>query len=171
MRWMPVHHEKVKVPVIKNILYATKILYKANKSYMIWHIVDQFVYTLFINFFQTVLFLRVLLNIIEGNADFSYYLKTLLLFFIIGIVYEFLSVFSDYKSLVGEKKMFKALNNMIFEKAAQVDISCYEDPAFYDKYQRAIEIVQNSYFFSFAISLAQIIGNLAAFFSVMGIVM
>ena len=168
---MPVHHEKVKVPVIKNILYATKILYKANKSYMIWHIVDQFVYTLFINFFQTVLFLRVLLNIIEGNADFSYYLKTLVLFFIIGIVYEFLSVFSDYKSLVGEKKMFKALNNMIFEKAAQVDISCYEDPAFYDKYQRAIEIVQNSYFFSFAISLAQIIGNLAAFFSVMGIVM
>ncbi|MCH5317899.1 MAG: ABC transporter ATP-binding protein [Eubacterium sp.] len=170
MRPTPVHHEKVKVPVIKNILYAIKVLYKANKSYMIWHMIDMGVYTLFINFFQTVLFLRVLLSIIEGNSDFSYYLKTLALFFIIGIVYEFLSVFSDYKCLVGEKKTFKALNNMIFEKAAQVDISCYEDPAFYDKYQRATEIISNSYFFSFAISLSQIIGNMIAFVSVIGIV-
>ena len=168
--WMPVHHEKVKVPVIKNIIYAIKILYKANKSYMIWHIVEECAVTLFLNFFQSVLFLRVLLNIIEGNSDFSYYLKTLFLFFLIGIAYELLSVYSDYKCLVGEKKMFKALNNMIFKKAAQVDISCYEDPAFYDKYQRAVEIMSNSYFFAFAYSLSSIIGNAFAFVSVIGIV-
>ena len=171
MRWMPVHHEQVKVPVIKNILYAIRLLYKANKSYMMWHIIDIFVFTLFTNFFQTVLFLRVLLSIVEGNADFSYYFKNLLLFFLIGAVYEFISVYSDYKSLVGEKKLFKALNNMIFAKAAKVDISCYEDPAFYDKYQRAIEIVQNSYFSSFAFSLSSIIGNIFAFFSVIGIIL
>ena len=169
--WMPVHHEKVKVPVIKNIIFAAKTLYKANKSYMVWHMIDNFVNTLFMSFFQTVLFLRVLLSIIEGNADFSYYLKTLTLFFLIGVVYEGISVFADYKTLVCEKKMFKALNNMIFEKASKVDVSCYEDPAFYDKYQRAIEIVQHSYFSSFAISLSSIIGNFFAFFSVVGIVM
>ena len=167
---MPVRREKVKVPVIKNILYAIKVLYKANKSYMVWYTIEEFAVILFKDFFQTVLFLRVLLSIIEGNADFSYYLKTLSLFFLIGIAYEILSDYSDYKCLVGEKKMFKALNNMIFEKAGKVDISCYEDPAFYDKYQRAIEIISNNYFSSFAYALSHIIGSAVAFVSVIGIV-
>ena len=171
MRPMPVRREKVKVPVIKNILYAIKILYNANKSYMIWYMIEECALTLFVGFFQNVLFLRVLLNIIEGNSDFTYYLKILLLFFLIGAAYELLSVVSDYKCLVGEKKLFKALNNMIFKKAAQVDISCYEDPAFYDKYQRAIEIISNSYFSSFAYALSSIIGNIMAFVSVIGIVL
>ena len=87
-----------------------------------------------------------------------------------GIIYQFLSVFSDYKSLVGDKKIFKALNNRIFEKASKVDISCYEDPVFYDKYQRATEILTSGYFSAFAYALSFILGNLIAFLSVIGLV-
>ncbi len=168
MPW--VKRENIKVPVVKNIIYAFKTLYKANKTYMFWQIMNLLVYSLFINFFQTVLFLKILLNIIDGNSDFTYYVKTLLLFFAVGIIYQFLSVFSDYKSLVGDKKIFKALNNRIFEKASKVDISCYEDPVFYDKYQRATEILTSGYFSAFAYALSFILGNLIAFLSVIGLV-
>ena len=63
MPW--VKRENIKVPVVKNIIYAFKTLYKANKTYMFWQIMNLLVYSLFINFFQTVLFLKILLNIID----------------------------------------------------------------------------------------------------------
>ncbi len=169
MGWVPVHKAD-NVPVWKNIVYAFKILFKCSKTYMIWHIIDLCVYILFINFFQSVLFLRVLLGILEGNGDFKYYVKTLVLFLASGLIYEFISTFSDYKCLVGEKKIFKALNNRIFEKAAKVDISCYEDPVFYDKYQRATEILTGGYFSAYSYAVANIIGSIIAFISVIGIV-
>ena len=172
MGWVPVAsgQKEEKAPVRKNIVYAFRILLSCSKTYMLWHIIDLCVYILFINFFQSVLFLRVLLGIIEGNGDFKYYVKTLILFLISGLIYELISTFSDYKCLVGEKKIFKALNNKIFEKAAQVNISCYEDPVFYDKYQRATEILTGGYFSAYSYAVANIIGSIIAFFSVIGIV-
>lgn len=169
MRWVPKVNDS-KVPVWKNIIYAFKILFKCSKTYMIWNIIDLCVYVLFINFFQSVLFLRVLLGIIEGNKDFGYYVKALVLFLASGLIYEFISTFSDYKSHVGEKEIFKALNNRIFQKAAEVDISCYEDPVFYDKYQRATEILTGGYFSAYAYSVSNIIGGIMAFISIIGIV-
>lgn len=169
MGWIPVH-EDIKVPIIKNIAYAAKILYKADKPFLIWQIVAQCSYMIFTLFFQSVLFLKVLLGIIEGSGDFKYYIQILLLFFTVGIINEVISVYSDYKGLVGQKKIFKSLNNMIFEKASAVDISCYEDPAFYDKYQRATEILTGGYFIAFSYNLAAVAGSFIAFFSVIGIV-
>lgn len=169
MGWIPVH-EDIKVPILKNIKYAVKILNKAHRPFLIWQIIAQCSYMIFTLFLQSVLFLKVLLSIIEGQKDFGYYIKTLAVFFAIGIMNEIISVLSDYKGLVGQKKIFKALNNMIFEKAASVDISCYEDPKFYDKYQRATEILTGGYFLAFSYNLANVIGSFIAFFSVIGIV-
>ena len=66
--------------------------------------------------------------------------------------------------------MFKALNNKIFKKAAEVDISCYEDPVFYDKYQRASEILTGGYFSAYAYAVSSVISNFIAFISVISIV-
>lgn len=169
MGWVPVKSD-IKVPIWKNIIYAFKTLYSCNKTYMIWHIIDLLSYTLFNSFFRGVLFLKVLLGIIEKNMDFSYYIKNLVLFLLCGLFYEFISVCSDYKSLTGEKKMLKALNNRIFKKAAEVDISCYEDPVFYDKYQRASEILTGGYFSAYAYAVSSVISNMIAFLSVIGLV-
>lgn len=169
MRWIPVH-ENIKVPIIKNIIYAVKILYKADRAFLVWQIIAQCSYMIFTLFIQSVLFLRVLLGIVEGNSDFAYYVKALLMFLAIGILNEIISVISDYKGLVGQKKVFKSLNNMIFEKAARVDISCYEDPEFYDKYQRATEILTGGYFLAFSYNLANVAGSFIAFFSVIGVI-
>lgn len=169
MSWIPVH-EDVKVPVFKNIFYACRILWKADKSFLLAQILAQCAYIIFTLFIQGVLFLKVLLRVIEGNGDFQYFFKMLLLFLGIGIVNEVISVFCDYTALVAQKKIFKNLNNMIFEKAANVDIGCYENPAFYDAYQRATEILTGGYFLAFAFDLADVIAGFLSLFFVVGVV-
>ena len=169
MGWIPVH-EDIKVPVFKNIIYALKILYKCHKPFMFWQILAQCSYMIFTLFIQSVLFLKVLLRVVEGVGDFTYYVKMLMIFFAVGVLSEVIQVVTDYKGLVGHKIIFKSLNNMIFEKASKVDISCYEDPEFYDKYQRATEILTGGLFSAFSYTFATLIGGLISFFSVIGIV-
>lgn len=169
MGWIPVH-EDIKVPVFKNIIYALKILYKCHKPFMFWQILAQCSYMIFTLFIQSVLFLKVLLSVVEGIGDFTYYVKMLMIFFLVGVLSEVIQVVTDYKGLVGHKIIFKSLNNMIFEKASKVDISCYEDPEFYDKYQRATEILTGGLFSAFSYTFATLIGGLISFFSVIGIV-
>lgn len=169
MGWIPVH-EDIKVPVFKKIIYALKILYKCHKPFMFWQILAQCSYMIFTLFIQSVLFLKVLLSVVEGVGDFTYYVKMLMIFFAVGVLSEVIQVVTDYKGLVGHKIIFKSLNNMIFEKASKVDISCYEDPEFYDKYQRATEILTGGLFSAFSYTFATLIGGLISFFSVIGIV-
>lgn len=170
MPWIP-YEEHEKVPVIKNLVWATKILIKADKWFLISGIISEIATNLFGRFIQGVLFLKVLLNVITGEGDFAYYIKCLVLFMFIGLVAESISVWGDYVTNTGQKKIFKALNNMLFEKAASVDVSCYEDPAFYDKYQRATDILTRGYFVMFSWNLSMVSGSLFSLISIIGIVM
>ncbi len=168
-RWVPVH-EDVKVPVVKNIWYAAKTISQANALVIPAAVIAQTATEVFTLFFQGVLFLRILLNIIQGNLTFEYFARMLLLFFGVGVVYEAIIIASDYLQNIGWKRVYKALNNRIFEKASKVDISCYEDPAFYDAYQRATEILTNSIYMAFAVDLSMLLGDAIALVLVIGIV-
>ncbi|MCC8074033.1 MAG: ABC transporter ATP-binding protein/permease [Clostridiales bacterium] len=162
--------EHEKVPVIKNLVWATKILIKADKWYLISNILSQCASIIFGQFIQSVLLLKVLLSVIQGEGDFAYYVKCLVLFLVIGLVTEVITVWGDYMARIGEKNIFKSLNNMLFEKAAKVDVSSYEDPAFYDKYQRAANILTNGYFSTFSDNLATVIGSFISFVSVISVI-
>lgn len=169
MGFMPVNEEK-NVPIFKNIFYAVKLLLKADKQFLIWLVTAQCSYTIFLLFFQNVLFLKVLLSIIQGSGSFKEYVNALIVFLIIGIINELISAYGDYAAWVGQKRVFKSLNNMIFKKASEVDISCYEDPAFYDKYKRATEVLSSGYFVFFSYLFAQIIGSILSFIFIIGVV-
>ena len=168
-RWVPLH-EEVKVPVIKNVIYAAKIIHKADKSLIPAAVVAQVSTQVFTLFFQGVLFLKVLLNIIQGNMTFEYFLKVLFLFLGVGLIYEIIIIVSDYAQNIALKKVFKGLNNLIFEKASSVDVSCFEDPEFYDAYQRATEILTRSVFMAYTMDLSMLLGNMISLVLVIGIV-
>lgn len=170
MPWIP-NEEHEKVPVIKNLVWAFKMLFKADKWFILSGIISEIAADLFKMFIQSVLFLKVLLSAITQTGTFEYYVKCLLAFLAVGIVTEIISVWGDYTTNVGQKKVFKALNNMIFEKAASVDVSCYEDPAFYDKYQRATDILTRGYFIMFSWNLSIVMGHLISFISVISIIL
>lgn len=169
MPWIP-NEEREKVPVVKNLVWAVKILFKADKWFLISGILSEIATDIFRDFIQSVLFLKVLLSVIQGTGSFDYYVKCLVMFLAVGLVSEIISVWGDYVTNVGQKNIFKALNNMIFRKAATVDVSCYEDPAFYDKYQRATDILTRGYFVMFSWNLSIVFGCLISFVSVISIV-
>lgn len=169
MPWIP-NEEREKVPVVKNLVWAIRILFKADKWFIISGILSEIATDIFRDFIQSVLFLKVLLSVIQGTGSFNYYVKCLVIFLAVGLVSEIISVWGDYVTNVGQKNIFKALNNMIFRKAATVDVSCYEDPAFYDKYQRATDILTRGYFVMFSWNLSIVFGSLISFISVIGIV-
>ena len=168
-RWTPLH-EDIKVPVFKNVIYAAKIIFKADKTLIPAAIIAQVSTQVFTMFFQGVLFLKVLLNIIQGNMTFEYFLKVLFLFLGVGLIYEVIIIASDYAQTVALKRVFKGLNNLIFKKACEVDVECYEDPAFYDAYQRASLILTNSIFMAFVMDMSMLLGNLISLVLVIGIV-
>lgn len=168
-RWVPLH-EDVKVPVVKNILYAAKIMYKSDKVIMPAAVFAQTSYFVFVNFFQAVLFLKVLLSLIEGNASFSYYVKILLAFVGLSMLNEVIVVGCDYLLNVSAKRVFKGLNNMIFKKASEVDIACYEDPVFYDSYKRATDILNSGFFLGYCLQFARVIANLLSLILIVGVV-
>lgn len=169
MPWIP-NEEREKVPVVKNLVWATKLLFRADKWFLVSGIISEIATDLFRDFIQSVLFLKVLLSALTGNQTFEYYVKYLFIFLAVGIVAEALSVWGDYVANTGQKRIFKNLNNMIFEKASSVDVSCYEDPDFYDKYQRATDILTKGYFIMFSWNLSIVMGSLISFVSVISII-
>lgn len=167
--WVP-HNEDMKVPVVKNLIYGTKMAFKADKDILFAAIFEMVDHAIFTNFVQGVLFLKVLLSLIEGTCTFEYFVKILLIFLAVAVVHEILQVTCDYVHLTAHKKIYKSLNNMIFKKACEVDVQCYEDPAFYDAYKRATELLTNGYFMAFCMSLANVLGAVISFLLVVGVV-
>ena len=168
-RWVPVH-EDIKVPVFKNVVYAVKIIHKADKLMIPSVVISRVSGEIFSHFIRGILFLKMLLGIIENEGSFEYYLKILFLFIASALINEVIIIASDYIQNVSLKRVIKGLNNLIFKKAGEVDISCYEDPDFYDSYQRATQIITGSIFMAFVMDFSTLIGDVIALSMVIGVV-
>lgn len=92
--------------------------------------------------FFTIVFMKYLFGAEEIGRSFEE-----ILFFIICtiIVILLISIFSSWFNqrykLITDQKIFYHLNLKIFDKATTVDISCYENPEFFDSYTKAIKEV------------------------------
>ena len=161
MRWIKLH-EPVKVPIFKNALFALKLVWEADKRLLIGYLVTEISNKVLSMYVQNILFLKVLLSIIDGDADFKTYFVYLLLFFGVYLLVNVISAFAEKTRLISAKVVLKELNNKIFEKAVQLDVSCYENPEFYDKYQRATLVLSSSYYDLLCWDIAAIIGGIIA---------
>ena len=161
MRWIKLH-EPVKVPIFKNVIFALKLVWEADKRLLIGYLVTEISNKVLSMYVQNILFLKVLLSIIDGKADFKTYFTYLLLFFGVYFLVNMISAFAEKTRLISAKIVLKRLNNKIFEKATTLDVSCYENPEFYDKYQRATLVLSSSYFDLICWDVAAIIGGIIA---------
>lgn len=168
MRRVPVQ-EHEKVPLIKNIIFALRIVWRADKKLLLGYLVNYTADRIFSLFIQNILFLKVLLSVIDGEGSFEEYVRWLLVFLGSSILLKAVNWYANYTNKVATKNVLKELNNKIFNKALEIDVSCYEDPEFYDNYQRATNILAWGYFdaicsavamiFAGVISLALVIGT------------
>ena len=137
MRRFPLH-EKVKVPVVKNVIFALKLVWQTDKRLLIGYLINMTVNGIFSMFVQNILFLKILLSIIDRRGSFEEYFRSLLMFLGVSVFLKAVNWLSNYMRQAATKNVLKGLNNLVFRKAISLDVSCYEDPSFYDKYQREI---------------------------------
>lgn len=159
-----------RVPLFKNVVFGLKLGWDADKRLLIGYLINMIADQVFALYVQNILFLQMLLGIIDAKGSFEQYVKTLLVFLVLSVALKAVNWYSHYLRMVAVKNVLKKVNNKIFAKAVSLDIACYEDPAFYDKYQRATDVLAWSLFDSASAAVAAIIASIISLALVIGTV-
>lgn len=160
MRYIKLDKEQQNVPVFKNVAYAMRLIWQADKRLLIGYLLEYIMEDILDVFIKNVLFLKILLELITGNRDFKTYVFTLLAFAVVSIVCTVASFYGGKTQKKATKNVLKVLNNKVFDKAQSLDIACFEDPSFYDKYQRATLVLTSGYFDIICWDVAKLISSL-----------
>ena len=159
-----------KVPVVKNIIFALRLVWQTDKRLLIGSFINMSADMIFSVFLQNILFLKVLLGIIDSKGDFKEFFKSLVVFLVFSVIVKGINWWTSYIKQVSTKAVLKGLNNKVFDKAVKLDVSCYEDPEFYDKYQRATQILAWGMFDSVCANVASICAAFISLVLVIGTV-
>ncbi len=129
--------------VIKNTIYAAKVITKASPFLLIGYTLSITGYWFFESYVKNVIFLEKMINTVTEGGTFRQFMLILLAFCGFGLLAHFLDCFGDFIASAENKKVYRMLNEQIFRKACQVDVECYENPKFYDNYKRATDVINN----------------------------
>lgn len=144
---------------LKNTFYAFRIITECAPFMLVSQVATMIAYWFFTGFVQEIMFLKVLLDIIENGGSFRQFAIMVGVFAAAGVLSKAVDCFGDYVCSRQMKVFYKNLNRKIFKKAVEVDMQCYENPEFYDKYQRATEIISDSHYTDFSYFFAMIISG------------
>ncbi len=151
--------KKEKFEAVKNFLYAVKIMHKLVPGYIASRIAAQFAYWFFTAFIQEILFLRIILKTIETGGSFKEFVNAVILFFSASILATAINCTADYFISKRQKIFYRNLNDTIFKKAITLDMSCFDNSEFYNKYQRATEIFSGGHFDEFAYYFSSVVAG------------
>lgn len=149
-----------KGPALRNIFYALKTIRQCAPLLTSSFVIVQTAHWFFTGFIQEILFLKLLLGLIENGGSFKEYAFLVALFACTGLLAKGTDCLTDYFVCTRMKYVYKNLNDRIFRKAVRVDMACYENPEFYDKYKRATEIVSNDHFSAFCLNFANVFAGI-----------
>lgn len=130
----------------KNNLSMLKHLHKASCWYLPVNLLCEFIaYTFFL---FTLLFNRSMLDyIVYGKVKLSYIVIGYAIFFLAGFFTELFKYWVNTFFNVFQKiHIKKYMQELIFSKSQQIDLYCYEDNIFLDKYSRSVVNSQNMLF-------------------------
>ena len=134
--------KKKKLPLrrtLSNIGFALGQVWRVSR----WYFLFYFGITLInapLDFLTDSFLLKMIVDGIEHGTPVSFILSYIL---IIGGTYITVSISQNYfwnvKSPKATRRIAAELQKRLFKKAGEVDLSCYETPAFYDKYVKAFD--------------------------------
>lgn len=134
---------KAKAHIFRNTAFMLKCSLKSSPlaTILIYlaYIAENVYYAVVFN----VMFLQTALSIIEGNGTFREFTIRISIIIFGKLAVDLFSyiVFHPVREKY-EIKYEGYLNRMIFEKAQQVELACYENPDFFDNYNRATWVVE-----------------------------
>ena len=120
--------------VLKNQIFLWKLCFKTCPLYMIYHLYDGFRYQGVI-FLEHVLGIRYVLKCAEFHEPFSkvlFYIGLILFLNILQIIPDGFFIYGwqfKYKP-----RLYRALKEQMFKKASEIDLFCYDDPAYYNDF-------------------------------------
>ncbi len=128
-----------KIRIFANNFYAVKTIWSISKSRIIHMIIDNIAgHAEWI--FMAIFFLRYVINAIEKEAPF----EEIMLF--IGICFAVCCSFAIYYSYLKaavfpytDNKIYRTLYKRLYAKARNVELRCFEDAEFYNRYTMALE--------------------------------
>ena len=157
---------------VKNNIFMVKLVWKANPG-RIFAVLSQAL----INYAQWVFYTVVFMRFLFGSADNTKSFNQILIFVLAALVANgfaayFSSWYNNRYAAVSDNILHYEINKMLFEKAAAVDISCYENPDFYDNYTKAVTEASTramSVIDSLSDMIAAILASVAVLYSMYGI--
>ena len=161
--------EKQKAHILKNTAFMLGCAFKCAPLSVILiyieYILENFYYSVVIN----VLFLETALSIVEGNGTFREFVIRMSLIIIGKLAIDLYGYITFYTVRTKfEIKCESYINSLIFTKAQQVELGCYENPEFFDKYNRATWVVEKGGFKRIIEGSAWTIGSFVSIVALVG---
>lgn len=128
---------------LKNNFYMMRLIWKVCPLGVICEMLHWAIYRVG-EMFYSVFLLRFIVKAIENGTEFKKVVMMLVLVLIYGIATgSFTAWYWNWYRRKVKLKIDEMLLKRMYEKAVECDLSCYENPEFYDKYTRAnSEILQ-----------------------------
>lgn len=144
---------------VLNLLNLFNIISKINNKRIICGILDQIIQNTQ-NIFWTVVCLKFIINCINTNKSFSYYLISFSIFTLFFIVSDiFLSWYQTSLKPINNIKLQTEIEKNIFKKISELDTTYYESNDFYNKYIFIVKNIQDK-FLSIIDNFNEIIGSI-----------
>lgn len=128
---------------VKDNWYLLKLCLKAAPKYTVLSIVENIRNELVI-FLEFTFGLNYVLECAEFGRPFldaAVFLSCLLAFVVLGLLFN--AYLYQKLQMKSQPEIKRALKEMLFEKAKEIDLACYDDPAFYNDYVLSVSEVEN----------------------------
>ncbi len=131
---------------ISNILYAVRLMWRMCRGIVV-HTAVMIAIEYFGWIFYDLFFIRYLVGAIENQESFFYIMRFIL---ISGLVFFTVSLYASYINgtfrPIAAVTLYKKLYGMLYKKAGSVELRCFEDSSFYNKYALAIDKADENLF-------------------------
>ena len=129
--------------IISNNLFALKIIWTASPVYLFIYLSSSIVYGI-LEFLTGTYLLRRIVNDVSSGKPIS---DVLIFTAILGVANLLINLALNWFWNVTSQRMHRKISmyiqKMLFKKSAEVELACYENPEFYDKYVRAMDEAEN----------------------------
>ena len=134
--------KKKKLPLRRaasNILFALKQVWEVSIAYFVVYYLVTLIYAP-LDFLTDSFLLRMIVNKVEARESIASIVTYIIVLAIAVIIINMISSFYWNVVSPGQYERITAhIRKKLFKKASEVELSCYETPAFYDKYMKAME--------------------------------
>lgn len=122
-----------------NNLFALRNIWRASPLYLAVYLGSSLLYGT-LDFLSESYLLRRVVNGIDAGEDIQNIARYVLILGGVTLVcYLAMRWFWNMVSPIEQRKVGAYVEKLLFRQAAEVELACYEDPAFYDKYVKAMD--------------------------------